>query len=118
MVELGGMVGSLHYAVAGSPTYQPGERVLLFLDTNDRGEWVSKAMAVGKFTVRGDLLVRAPLCGWNYDGTPMPLDRPLHRAAQEIPWFEWEQIDYKLHPVEAQAAADAAQKKWEEEGEQ
>lgn len=70
VVELGGVVGTRHYAVPGSPTYTPGERVLLFLDTNDRGEWVSKAMAIGKFSVRGDLLVRAPLCGANYDGTP------------------------------------------------
>jgi hypothetical protein len=69
VVELGGVVGSIHYAVAGSPAYQRGERVLLFLDTNDRGEWVSKAMAIGKFSARGDLLVRAPLCGWDYDGT-------------------------------------------------
>jgi hypothetical protein len=70
VVELGGAVGSLHYAVPGSPTYSPGERVLLFLDINDHGDWTSKAMAVGKFTVRGDLLVRAPMCAWNYDGTP------------------------------------------------
>jgi hypothetical protein len=70
VVELGGVVGSAHYVVAGSPAYARGERVLLFLDTNDRGEWVSKAMAVGKFAVHGDLLVRVPLCGWNYDGTP------------------------------------------------
>ncbi len=70
VVELGGVVGSIHYAVPGSPTYARGARVLLFLDTNDRGQWVSKAMAVGKFSARGDLLVRAPLCGWNYDGTP------------------------------------------------
>lgn len=69
VTELGGKIGSLGYLVPGSPTYAPGERVLLFLDTNARGEWVSKAMAVGKFTARGDRLLRAQLCGWDYDGT-------------------------------------------------
>ena len=69
VTELGGKLGSLGYLVPGSPTYAPGERVLLFLDTNARGEWVSKAMAIGKFSLRGDRLLRAQLCGWNYDGT-------------------------------------------------
>src|SRR5262249_16354082 len=55
VVELGGVVGSKHYVVAGSPVYARGERVLLFLDTNDRGDWISKAMAVGKFSTRGNL---------------------------------------------------------------
>ncbi len=70
VTELGGVDGSLRYLVAGSPTYAPGERVLLFLETNGRSEWVSKNMAVGKFTARGGFLVRAQLCGWDYDGTP------------------------------------------------
>src|SRR5213593_3020694 len=70
VTELGGSLGSRHFIVPGSPSYAPGERVLLFLDTNARGEWVSKAMAVGKFSARGDLLVREQLCGWDYDGTP------------------------------------------------
>jgi len=69
VTELGGRIGSTGYLVPGSPAYAPGERVLLFLDTNARGEWVSKAMAVGKFTARGDRFLRAQLCGWNYDGT-------------------------------------------------
>src|SRR5438046_9289204 len=41
VTELGGMVGGVGYAVAGSPRYEKGERVLLFLETNDRGEWVA-----------------------------------------------------------------------------
>jgi hypothetical protein len=70
VTELGGKIGSIGFLVPGSPAYTPGERVLLFLDTNARGEWVSKAMAVGKFTAQGDRLLRAPLCGWDYNGTP------------------------------------------------
>jgi hypothetical protein len=75
VTELGGMVGEIGYIVAGSPRYAEGERVLLFLETNDRGEWVSKNMAVGKFNraddVRGRrLLVRdsSEIVGWETDG--------------------------------------------------
>jgi hypothetical protein len=75
VVELGGSVGNVGYLVAGAPRYAAGERVLLFLETNDRGDWVAKNMAVGKFTFRRDdagrrVLQRDDVCGWNYDGTP------------------------------------------------
>src|SRR6185503_242354 len=75
VVELGGVAGTLGYAVAGAPRYAAGERVLLFLETNDRGEWVAKNMAVGKFSFRRDeagrrLLLRDEVVGWDYDGTP------------------------------------------------
>jgi hypothetical protein len=75
VTELGGMVGEIGYVVAGSPKYIEGQRVLLFLETNNRGEWVAKNMAVGKFEpaedVRGRrLLVRdgAEIVGWETDG--------------------------------------------------
>jgi len=47
--------------------------VLLFLETNDRGEWVAKNMAVGKFDPALDvggrrLLVRDEIDGWETDG--------------------------------------------------
>lgn len=77
VTELGGFVGEIGYIVAGSPKYAPGERTLLFLETNDRGEWVTKNMVVGKFAPVVDtkgrrLLVRdsAEIIGWNVDGTP------------------------------------------------
>src|SRR5438094_10563622 len=44
VTELGGAVGNVAYVVPGSPQYAAGERVLLFLETNDREEWVSKNM--------------------------------------------------------------------------
>src|SRR3954453_9683274 len=74
VAELGGMVGGIGYVVAGSPKYAEGQRVLLFLETNDRGEWVAKNMAVGKFDhaedVRGRLLlVRDGIDGWETGGT-------------------------------------------------
>jgi hypothetical protein len=75
VTELGGMVGDIGYVVAGSPRYAEGQRVLLFLETNDRGEWVAKNMAVGKFDraedVRGRrLLIRdsSEIVGWETDG--------------------------------------------------
>jgi hypothetical protein len=77
VTELGGSAGEISYLVAGSPKYAPGERVLLFLETNDRGEWVAKNMIVGKFTPAQDtsgrrLLLReaGEIVGWNVDGSP------------------------------------------------
>jgi hypothetical protein len=75
VTELGGMVGEIGYVVAGSPRYAEGQRVLLFLEANDRGEWVAKNMAVGKFEYAEDvkgrrLLVRdsSEIVGWETDG--------------------------------------------------
>lgn len=75
VIELGGQIAETGYAVAGAPRYAPGERSLLFLEKNDRGEWVAKNMAVGKFAFASDargrrLLVREDVAGWDYDGTP------------------------------------------------
>ncbi|MDQ6802139.1 MAG: M57 family metalloprotease [Acidobacteriota bacterium] len=67
VVELGGAIGEIAYTVPGSPHYEIGERVLLFLETNDRQEWVSKNMVVGKFAFANGLLVRdsEELIGWD-----------------------------------------------------
>src|SRR5258708_5004913 len=77
VVELGGIVDGVGYMVAGAAHFTPGEHVLLFLETNDRGEWVPKNMSVGKFAERVDesgrrLLVRdaSAIDGWDLDGTP------------------------------------------------
>lgn len=81
VTELGGAVGNVAYVVPGSPQYAAGERVLLFLETNDRGEWVSKNMVVGKFAFRGGLLVRddSELVGWDEE-TGVPHQEPLRDA--------------------------------------
>ena len=67
VTELGGTVGNISYVVPGSPRYESGEHLLLFLETNDRGEWVSKNMAVGKFAFSGGHLIRdsEELVGWD-----------------------------------------------------
>jgi Ig-like domain CHU_C associated/Dual-action HEIGH metallo-peptidase len=88
VTELGGVVGEIGYAVAGSPRYTLGQQVLLFLETNDRGEWVAKNMAVGKFDRAEDLrgrrlLVRdaEEIAGWTVDGAlhrePVRLEEPF-----------------------------------------
>ncbi len=73
VTELGGVIGNIGYVVPGAPRYAPGERVLLFLETNGRGEWVAKNMAVGKFTFSGGRLLRdsQELSGWDEEsGAP------------------------------------------------
>lgn len=57
-VELGGAWGAIGLSVPGAPRFTPGERVLLFLQKNDRGEWTAKSMALGKFTFSGDIVRR------------------------------------------------------------
>ena len=76
-VELGGAWGVVGLAVAGAPRFEPGERLLLFLEKTDRGEWTTKNMVLGKFAFRRDALGREllerdahELVGWDYDGTP------------------------------------------------
>lgn len=77
VVELGGEYRGIGYAVPGAPRYPAGERVLLILGRTDRGEWASKAMAIGKFAFTRDargreLLERdeRELFGWDIDGAP------------------------------------------------
>ncbi|HEY2829064.1 MAG TPA: M57 family metalloprotease [Thermoanaerobaculia bacterium] len=57
-VELGGAWGAIGLSVPGSPRFTAGERVLLFLQKNARGEWATKSMALGKFSFSDDLLLR------------------------------------------------------------
>jgi Dual-action HEIGH metallo-peptidase len=91
VVELGGVVDGVGYMVAGAARFRPGERVLLFLETNDRGDWVPKNMSVGKFTEQTAesgrrLLVRdaSSISGWDLDGTPH-VERT--RDAEAFLWY-------------------------------
>ena len=70
-------VDGVGYMVSGAAHFTSGEHVLLFLQTNDRGEWVPKEMSVGKFGEQVDaagrrLLLRdaSSIGGWDLDGTP------------------------------------------------
>src|SRR4051812_32306934 len=75
VAELGGVAGNMGYIVAGSPQFARGERALVFLQHDDRGNWTTKAMALGKFAFAKDvggrsLLVRdsKEIAGWDYSG--------------------------------------------------
>lgn len=102
VVELGGVVDGIGYAVAGAAQFVEGERVLLFLDTNARGEWVPRTMAVGKFARQNDLLVRdaAAISGWDLDGAPH--NEPLRDATKFLDYVrrvnrgESPQVDYMV----------------------
>ncbi len=81
VVELGGAIGNIAYTVPGSPAYGMDEHVLLFLDVNDRHEWVSKNMVVGKFVFANGRLEReaTELIGW--DEQTGEVHREQHRDA-------------------------------------
>jgi hypothetical protein len=88
-VELGGAWGVVGLAVAGAPRFEPEERLLLFLEKTDRGEWTTKNMVLGKFAFTRDtrgreLLERDAheLIGWDYDGTPHR--EPLRAASKFV----------------------------------
>jgi len=50
--ELGGDWQGTQVKVAGTPEYQAGERVLVFLRRDDAGRYRTYGMAQGKFTIR------------------------------------------------------------------
>lgn len=54
----GGEDGGERLIAPGVPSFSPGERVLVFLDRNGRGEWTPFGWALGVFRFRGTLLIR------------------------------------------------------------
>lgn len=52
LTEAGGRVGDRRLVIPGAPTYEPGERVVLFARTFGDGLLRTNAMTLGKFTVR------------------------------------------------------------------
>jgi Dual-action HEIGH metallo-peptidase len=116
VVELGGVAGGRGYFVPGAPRYDAGERVLLFLETNDRGEWVAKNMAIGKFAFRRDdagrrVLLRDDVDGWGYDGAPYrePLraEEPFLEFVRAAARGEAVAADYVLPEAKSKLAANA-----------
>jgi hypothetical protein len=108
VTELGGTIGELTYTVASSPRYAPGERMLLFLETNDRGEWVAKNMAVGKFTAVRDvagrrLLLReaGSICGWDEESgmahrEPTRAEEPFLQFVRDVAEGRVPHADYAV----------------------
>jgi hypothetical protein len=120
IVELGGVVDGVGYAVAGSPAYADGDRLLLFADVNNRGSWVAKSMALGAFAFAADrrgreLLLRdtQEIQGWNSDGTSH--SEPQRLAAAFLDYVRGvargaePAIDYIVHdPAAAESHRAAA----------
>jgi hypothetical protein len=86
VVHPGGHLGEEGLTVPGVPSFSPGERVLLFLDRNGRGDWTTWAFALGAFRLdSGDVLTRSggEIFGWSVDGA-RHVERPrLHREFLE-----------------------------------
>src|SRR5438105_6238231 len=117
--ELGGTVGTMSYIVPGAPQYARGVRVLLFLETNDRGAWCAKNMAVGKFDFANDargrqLLLRdgSELFGWNAAGAPhrepLRLAPEFLRYVRGVARGEDPIIDYMIAERDRSAIVESA----------
>ncbi|HET7435307.1 MAG TPA: M57 family metalloprotease [Thermoanaerobaculia bacterium] len=68
LAEPGGIAGKTGLAIAGSPRFADGERVLLMLTPRSNGSWTSRVLGAGVFRFEGDLLVRHELCGIDLGG--------------------------------------------------
>lgn len=74
LVEMGGALDNQYNLVPGSPKYAVGERALIFVGTNKRGENTTWGMILGKFNFVRDLYGR----------------RLLIRGAEEEEIFGWD----------------------------
>lgn len=114
LVELGGVVGDVGLAIAGSPRFADGERLLLLMVRNDRGEWMAKDFVAGVFRFTRDargreLLLRdeEELYGFDLDGRP-------HREPQRLagPFLRYVRgetsIDYVVTDPAPRVRPDAA----------
>jgi hypothetical protein len=74
VTELGGQLGERFTAIAGAPEYQPGERYLVFTETNGDGETITFGMEIGRFVLieeRGrQFAIRNHLSGWDHNLEP------------------------------------------------
>ncbi len=103
LAELGGSVAGRVTLIPGSPRYESGKRYLVFLRTNNFGEWMTYGFALGKFEFVSDLRGRELLIRRSPDDEIFGLDESdgsLHveqlRGAPEFESF-----------VRSRAASDA-----------
>src|SRR3954447_3472040 len=74
LVELGGAVGNRVTFVPGAPRYEDGKRYLVFLRTNNDGEWMTYGFGLGKFAFVSDLRGRELLARGEPDEKIFGLD--------------------------------------------
>jgi hypothetical protein len=101
--EPGGVLGEEALSIPGVPDFTNGDRVLLFLDQRDNGDYTVNDLQLGSFrfakdAVGRDLVVRneSELNGWDLDGA---VHRERHRAAEPF-------IDYIRGVVRGEAVAE------------
>lgn len=69
LTELGGTVGQTTLNVSGAARYADGERYIVFVGTNARGELTTAGLAIGEFVIGTDLYGRAVAQRVIADGT-------------------------------------------------
>jgi hypothetical protein len=74
LAELGGAVGNRVTMIPGSPRYEDGKRYLVFLRTNNFGEWMTFGFGLGKFEFTSDLRGRELLTRGGTDEEIFGLD--------------------------------------------
>jgi hypothetical protein len=90
VVHWGGRLGDEWLAQSGAPRYALGEKVLLFLDRDDRNQWTTYGLALGSFHFDTDaraamLLARSgEVFGWTEEG-----EEHLERPRLERPFLEY-----------------------------
>ena len=80
----GGQLGKQRLTVPGVPVFEEGQRVLLFLTRNGRGEWTTLSFGLGAFVADGGVLARKEIFGWTIDGK-----RHVEQARLERPFVDY-----------------------------
>lgn len=123
IVHWGGVVGDRWLIATGTPEYTPGQRSLVFLHHNQKGEWTTLDLALGRFDLGFDtqgreLLVRdrEAIAGWDRAGAEhrehLRLARPflefVRARANGFPWPDdyWAPADSVTMMQPPSASAD------------
>ncbi|MEA2339003.1 MAG: hypothetical protein QOE82_3010, partial [Thermoanaerobaculia bacterium] len=92
LAELGGSIAGRVTIIPGSPRYENGNRYLVFLHTNNYGEWMTYGFALGKFEYVSDLRGRELLIRRTADEEIFGLDEadgsPHVEQLRDAPAFE------------------------------
>jgi hypothetical protein len=90
IVEPGGVFGGHAMLIAGSPRFEDGQRMVLFLTRTGKSRWAATELVLGKFAFRNegpDVLLRrdeAEIVGWDQNLRP---HREPRRAAEAFLQF-------------------------------
>lgn len=82
--QLGGQVGDAASAIAGAPTFAPGEGVLMFLSVKSDGRLGVVELFQGKFSIRSDPSSGAEMVFRQIPGMPSPHDEISLEQARQL----------------------------------